>query len=173
MDVADIEIVVQYKASCDLCTLWQRFGRAARGADQKATVILLYEKKDRRVEKDKEGIGTETTKRKPDNQLTIEVPPPKRSKGSKKDAEKDAVATGVNATEDTAQIAEKKRTYMKADLEHIKRPGSSKRKEGGVPEGSPMFDFINPVESGPLQCRRKVLEVYFGNDKRCEYSPVL
>ena len=169
MDVADIEIVVQYKASCNICTLWQRFGRAARGADQEATVILLYEKKDLRVDKNNEGIGTESTKRKPEDQLTKEAPPPKRSKGSKKAAAKDAVATGIKATEDTAQIAEKKRTYMKADLEQIKKLGSLKQKEGGVPEGSPMFDFINLVESGPLRCRRKVLEVYFGNDKCCKY----
>ncbi|KAG6851504.1 hypothetical protein C0991_008516, partial [Blastosporella zonata] len=46
MDVDDIEIVVQYKATCNLCTLWQRFGRAARGWGQEAVAILLVEKKD-------------------------------------------------------------------------------------------------------------------------------
>ena len=48
MDLPDIKIVVQWKATCDLCTLWQRFGRAAHGDDQleEATAILFVEKKD-------------------------------------------------------------------------------------------------------------------------------
>ncbi|TFK37835.1 P-loop containing nucleoside triphosphate hydrolase protein, partial [Crucibulum laeve] len=46
MDISGIQIVVQWKATCDLCTLWQRFGRAARRDGQTATVILLVEKKD-------------------------------------------------------------------------------------------------------------------------------
>ena len=46
MDLPDIRIVIQWKATCDLCTLWQRFGRAARGDGQEATAILFVEKKD-------------------------------------------------------------------------------------------------------------------------------
>ena len=46
MDLPNIKIVVQWKATCDLCTLWQRFGRVARGRDAVGTAILLVEKKD-------------------------------------------------------------------------------------------------------------------------------
>ena len=46
MDLPDIEIVVQWKATCDLLSLWQRFGRAARGQGKTGTAILLVEKKD-------------------------------------------------------------------------------------------------------------------------------
>ena len=45
MDLPDIEIIVQFKATCTLCTLWQRFGCAARGSGYQATAILLVEKK--------------------------------------------------------------------------------------------------------------------------------
>ncbi|XP_006457381.1 hypothetical protein AGABI2DRAFT_50460, partial [Agaricus bisporus var. bisporus H97] len=45
MDVDDIKIVVQYKATTDFCTLWQRFGRAARAPGHRADAILLVEKK--------------------------------------------------------------------------------------------------------------------------------
>lgn len=71
MDLADIEVVVQWKATCDLCTLWQRFGRAARGEVWTGTAILLVEKKDTdaerqakalraelRLKKKRDGIGT-------------------------------------------------------------------------------------------------------------------
>lgn len=46
MDVGDVKIVVQYKATCDICTLWQRFGRAARAPGAEGVGILLVEKKD-------------------------------------------------------------------------------------------------------------------------------
>ena len=45
MDIPDIQLVVQYKATCNLCTLWQWFGQAAHGAEWDATAILLVEKK--------------------------------------------------------------------------------------------------------------------------------
>ncbi|KIL65828.1 hypothetical protein M378DRAFT_47762, partial [Amanita muscaria Koide BX008] len=45
MDLPDIKIVVQWKATCTLCALWQRFGRGARGNGSRATAILLVEKK--------------------------------------------------------------------------------------------------------------------------------
>lgn len=79
MDLPDIKIVVQWKATCDLLSLWQRFGRAARGQDQTGTAILLVEKKDtnknraqkaekagKKKEKENQGIGT---KRKATHQL--------------------------------------------------------------------------------------------------------
>ena len=51
--------MVQYKATCDLCTLWQRFGRAARGANEEAMAILLVEKRDTEEER-----SAKATKRK-------------------------------------------------------------------------------------------------------------
>lgn len=41
IDLPNIKIVIQFKATCDLCALWQRFGWAARGAGEEATAILL------------------------------------------------------------------------------------------------------------------------------------
>ena len=51
MDLPDVSIVVQWKATCDMCMLWQRFGRGARGSGQTATAILLVEKKDTEEER--------------------------------------------------------------------------------------------------------------------------
>ena len=45
MDISDIQVTVQFKVMCDLCTLWQCFGRATQGTDPQVTVILLAEKK--------------------------------------------------------------------------------------------------------------------------------
>ena len=46
MDLSDIKLVIQWKATCNLCTLWQWSGQAAQGTDQQAIVILLVEKED-------------------------------------------------------------------------------------------------------------------------------
>lgn len=53
MDVNDIKIVVQYKATTDFCTLWQRFGRAARASGATADAILLVENKDTSYSREK------------------------------------------------------------------------------------------------------------------------
>src|ERR1700678_217495 len=69
MDLPNIQIVVQWKATSNMCTLWQRFGRGARGIGITAVAILLVEKKDTEEErklkaekaarkKGKERIGT-------------------------------------------------------------------------------------------------------------------
>ena len=88
MDTPDIQLVVQYKATCNLCTLWQQFGQAARGAEWEATTILIVEKKNteedhllkaklaaERKGKNKEGIRT-GKRRKPTDKLPL--PPSKR-----------------------------------------------------------------------------------------------
>lgn len=51
MDLPDVKVVVQYRATCGLCMLWQRFGRGARGEDTEATGVLLVEKKDTHAER--------------------------------------------------------------------------------------------------------------------------
>ena len=72
MDVPDIQIIMQYRAMCNLNTLWQWFGQAAHGVKWGTTAILLVEKKNveeecllkveravKKKEKKKEGIGNE------------------------------------------------------------------------------------------------------------------
>ncbi|KAH6880873.1 P-loop containing nucleoside triphosphate hydrolase protein [Coprinopsis sp. MPI-PUGE-AT-0042] len=46
MDLPDVKVVVQYRATCDLNTLWRRFGRAARGEGTDGVTILLVEAKE-------------------------------------------------------------------------------------------------------------------------------
>lgn len=45
MDVGDVEVVVQYKATCDLNTLWQRFGRAARALTVQGVGIIWWKRR--------------------------------------------------------------------------------------------------------------------------------
>lgn len=45
VDIPNIEIVVQWRATCTMDALWQRFGRAARGTGTEGIAILLVESK--------------------------------------------------------------------------------------------------------------------------------
>ncbi|KAI6115258.1 hypothetical protein EV401DRAFT_1865422, partial [Pisolithus croceorrhizus] len=44
MDVPDILLVIQWRATCKLAALWQRFGRAVRDRQLTGTAILFAEK---------------------------------------------------------------------------------------------------------------------------------
>ncbi|KAF7964920.1 hypothetical protein HWV62_1645 [Athelia sp. TMB] len=44
MDLPDVKIVVQWRTTCDMSDLWQRFGRVARAIGTEGTGILFYEK---------------------------------------------------------------------------------------------------------------------------------
>ena len=41
MDVPDIAIVIQWRVTCNLSALWQRFGRAARNRQLTRTALLF------------------------------------------------------------------------------------------------------------------------------------
>ncbi|KAI0741660.1 P-loop containing nucleoside triphosphate hydrolase protein [Daedaleopsis nitida] len=45
IDIPDIELVVQWRLTCNLDSLWQRFGRAARGSGREAIAVLFVEPK--------------------------------------------------------------------------------------------------------------------------------
>ncbi|KXN81646.1 hypothetical protein AN958_04068 [Leucoagaricus sp. SymC.cos] len=53
MDLSNVEIVVQWTAPSDMSTLWQRFGRAARGDGFRGTGILLVTKRDTNDERER------------------------------------------------------------------------------------------------------------------------
>ncbi|KAM6489692.1 P-loop containing nucleoside triphosphate hydrolase protein [Amanita muscaria] len=182
LDVPDIKIVVQYKATCDMCTLWQRFGRAARSAEHVATVILLAEKKDLKDEREqaharkerKNGDG-KASKRKADGQLTFGAPPSKRARletvhaleaiENLEPADKGKAVICDNGLEkdELPTVEEKKLRYMRDDRGENRSSRNSRWKGRELLEGSALFDLINP--SPTFECRRAVITVYFGNDK--------
>ncbi|KAF8270416.1 hypothetical protein EI94DRAFT_1539336, partial [Lactarius quietus] len=43
LDLCDIELVVQWKYTDSLCTLWQRLGRVAQDPSKEATGVYIIE----------------------------------------------------------------------------------------------------------------------------------
>jgi superfamily II DNA/RNA helicase len=174
MDLPNIQVVVQWKATCDMCTLWQRFGRGGRGDGQSATAILLVEKKDTeedrqakgeraRVRKEKEGIGT---KRKATTDQ--EDRPSKRSRTL---TDVPAIPTSspnpsTTSPKPTAQVKEERRKlYSTRAL--LKTATKAKKGKAGAPMEVAMDDYINTAHV-PLNCRVDVPTLYFNNDKTRE-----
>ena len=66
MDVADILLIIQWRATCKLATLWQRFGRAVRDRNLAGTALLFAEKDyfdDERVAKEARRTQRERTRK--------------------------------------------------------------------------------------------------------------
>ncbi|KZV63589.1 P-loop containing nucleoside triphosphate hydrolase protein [Peniophora sp. CONT] len=82
VDLPDIELVIQWRVTCNLSTLWQRFGRGARGHGRIAVAVLFAEasfffdvqeeaarKREQRAEKRKRkgiaaAVGSESARKK-------------------------------------------------------------------------------------------------------------
>jgi superfamily II DNA/RNA helicase len=187
MDLPDIRIVVQWKATCDLCTLWQRFGRAARGAGQEATAILFVEKKDtdeerilkaaraaQRLAKKNDSEAMTGQKRKAGTELT--------SGSSKRRSTLGECTNNLNneqishSCSDSTPLSHEKVTTERREqrrAHYKKRPVAKKtiakeKKKVNVEVGSPMDDFINAASDHNelIDCRRIVPMLFFENDKR-------
>ncbi|KAM6503169.1 P-loop containing nucleoside triphosphate hydrolase protein [Amanita muscaria] len=143
----------------------QRFGRAARGAEHVATVILLAEKKDLKDEREqarawkerKKGDGK--GKRKADGPLTFGALPSKRAR-----VETVQVLEAIENIEpaDQGQTVICDHGLEKDELLTVEEK-KLQWKGRELLEGSALFDLINP--SPTFECRRAVITVYFGNDK--------
>ncbi|KAI0309162.1 hypothetical protein OF83DRAFT_1045589, partial [Amylostereum chailletii] len=45
IDIPDIQVIIQWKLTCNMDTLWQRFGRAARDPSLEGIAIVFVEPK--------------------------------------------------------------------------------------------------------------------------------
>lgn len=185
MDLSHIEIVVQWKLTCDLCTLWQRFGRGARGIGTTATAILLVEKKDTEVQrqskaekalkksaKGKEGVGTkrkstcdqtDSSKRPALGDRAINLP---NLDTVVRNSEDDVNSPPVRISETDAK-EDRRQQYTRHSLLSIGGSTSSQtRKTKGKPRTIEiaMDDYVNAEHIG-FSCRRVVPTLYFANDK--------
>lgn len=74
MDISDIRLVIQWRASCTLPTLWQRWGRAARDQVLQGTAILFAEKEHFDDVREIKHQCQEERKRKATRSQTMETP---------------------------------------------------------------------------------------------------
>ncbi|KAF8450851.1 P-loop containing nucleoside triphosphate hydrolase protein [Boletus edulis BED1] len=143
MDVPDIAIVIQWKATCRLTELWQRWGRAARAREETGTAILFAEKDlfdD--VREEKRSRQEAKKRRREDTLIDSEQPPLKR------------VSPSINTA---------------AGAESSNGRGGGKRVKK---ELDPAMDCLINADRQGLLCRRKVIEIYFESKGAGEFPIV-
>ena len=147
IDLKDIELVIQWKVTCDPCILWQRFGRAARDKRLQATALLFVESKDCDPVEEKK-----TRKRKVAEEGDKAHPQSKRPK--KKERPPPMILAEDEGAEDK---------FWKARAAAYHEPvGDRKMEKGDI---NPVLDDVINAEARGIGCRRKPFQVYFENDK--------
>lgn len=176
MDIGNVHTVVQYKATCEFCSLWQRFGRAARQPGTKGVGILLVEGKD--VRKSLKTVNTANKKKNESND------PPKKKRRSNRERtfkeeeavqelyveENDPIMEPIPTPGDPELqnwIAERRQSYLKPEVHGSQETTAKKGKNPGVAQDSALHDYINPPSF--VTCRRLIPQLYFANNKRSEF----
>lgn len=179
MDLPDIKIVVQWRPTCGLSTLFQRFGRAARGRGQSGVGILLVDKKD--IDDDRRQLAG--SKRSVADSL-LENPPSKKRLALTRNGRGHAVVpivqtepegTPANVADDPPGVATASNPVCPVSMDPLeceKRyqrqvdSGDERKAKGRMNAvGTPMDDFINSHARG-LACQRMIASTFFGNDRR-------
>ncbi len=169
MDVADFEIIVQWRATCSSTTYWQRGGRGARDRRIEATYVFLVDKE--HFEKDVE-LGDRGEKRKSDTHQADNNLPVKRHKPSSSNEDTpnlllggEGVDTAVNddatALRDTLQA---KYFELGGNQKGENQPKRRKRELDPV-----LADIVNAERRG-IRCRRFPILAALENEKAGEYN---
>ncbi|KAI5993424.1 P-loop containing nucleoside triphosphate hydrolase protein [Pisolithus albus] len=152
MDVPDIAIVVQWRATCQLSTLWQRWGRAARARGMSGTAILFAEKELFDDVKEERKLRQEARKRRSETHESGSRPPKRPALGA-----------------DNAATNSTKYEYQEVD-ESNSKPGPSVSTSSGQKglkkqkkELDPAMDCLINADSRGFMCRRAVIETRFQN----------
>lgn len=188
MDLADIEIVVQWRVTCDLNTLWQRFGRAGRGPGTQAIAILFAESKyfdeaknkaaqseaQRASERVEKATEQERGKRKRQNSASHE--PSKRAKVTHDPPDENANTEqhtsspdeGPSSSQEELSIFEQLRVgYAAAMPTDSQQRGRVKRTYDVQAQlVGPEIDALINASTREYQCYRVPIMAYYENDRR-------
>ena len=192
MDVPDVQLVVQWKATCSLAALWQRFGRGGHDQACRATAVILVEKEHfdqerKNKEAQKKTKAEAQSKRKASKQNTAPTPAKQRQIevdsnlmpnhptvemdiakdlcGSQSE-DSDACAANNEADSIPIVVPEIQATMieeLQAKYQDKGRPAPKKKIKVLEPA---MDDFINAGVRG-LRCHHVPLNAYFENSKAC------
>lgn len=156
-----------------------RFGRAVRGPGQQGTGILLVEKKDTDDGREQKAANLAKRQQKIATAAKRKAGSDKSGRASKRPAlinrtsivnepEQASDSEEPTTIQDSVEsLKEERRKHYETRLTRDGAVLTRKEKvsDKKVVEGSAMDDFINVNRT--FKCRRIVLMIFFGNDKRC------
>ena len=194
MDVSNISLVIQWRASCKITALWQWFGRAARDKSISGTAILLAEKEYFDDEQAAKAVRREKRKKtgkraaddaclaassRPKKRTAISIPDSLTSPSTVLGPHADDIVdsddnSSDSDTEKMRTLPLDSRTTTDPSCEPgiemlLKALGGRKQNIKGISqkrrELDPGVDYLINAENRPgLMCRRKIFDVCFDND---------
>lgn len=175
MDLPDVELVVQWRATCDMCDLWQRFGRVARATGREGTGLLFYEKA--HLDASREQKKVTAAKRKADGDAAGGPPAKKRATGARSNAavsqtsnnqdEASAIGQEIGAEDDpigNSTDIERKAKYNQrasSSVTTTRKPKNGKDSNPALDMYGPLDDFINAGTREDVRCRHQPVKLYF------------
>lgn len=197
MDIPNIPRIYQWRVTCDLNTLWQRFGRAARGPGTEAIAVLFAESKYFDEEKEKaakaaearaakaatKAVDSEKGKRSREASDIGDATASKRQRVSGDQSTAESHGVGQTASNSPPTVTESPRTSDAASLtvyEQLRIKYRAHSMVGSVaptqlvvtPSSEPrpeMDAFINAATRTGC-CFRLPIMAYYENDRRSKYS---
>jgi hypothetical protein len=190
MDLPDIQIVVQWQASCNLMTLWQRLGQGARDRTYTAKAIFLVEKeyfddecekkiehqRKRKAKKQNTPLQPITNKclqnhSSTSQQVTVDHLDNLSGSSDESETEESISLSSQAIVKDLVREDEdsrKRETDMKISelRHHYSTTISAPRKRKSDPLEPAMDDLIN-ARARKLQCRRIPIRAYLEMDEVC------
>ena len=167
LDLADVDLVIQWRVTCDLCTLWQRFGRAGRDQTRTATAVLFAETKYFDANKPppqqkKRKSGTQLESGKPTKAVRRTKSAPSVLVSNHPEVSEVARVEGSEGAggEETDEYSDKRlvELYGRPPIETPSGKGKTK-----VDIEEAMDAFINAATRPYLRCHRKPVDLYYGN----------
>ncbi|KAF4566198.1 hypothetical protein EYR36_011613 [Pleurotus pulmonarius] len=158
MDISDLEVIVQWRASCSFTTWWQRGGRGARNPSLNATFVFLVEK-----EYFDHGEPNQAGDKRNSNTLSSEPSQDPESPAKRHRTGSVNSSTAINPETDKSDILRKElqaKYFMKDPAKsNQKVKGRQKRQFDAV-----LADVVNAKERG-INCRRIPILCALENEK--------
>lgn len=167
MDLPDIRVVVQWRASCNLMTLWQRFGRGARDRTYTATAIFLVEKEHFAEEREKKLKRQRVRKAKKKN-TPLQSITNKRVRTESSISQRVAAPINSSSESETDELAvtQEPNTTISELHQRYSTIVTAPRKKKSDPLEPAMDDFIN-ARSRKLGCRKTPIQAYLEMNDIC------
>ncbi|KAI9066924.1 P-loop containing nucleoside triphosphate hydrolase protein [Trametes sanguinea] len=174
VDIPDVEVVVQWRVTCDLDTLWQRFGRAARGQGREGVAILYAEAKYFDEER-QEAAKRAEKRRKKAQQKSAEKEVNKRKRPIEDEGDQPArrpepPSVEVAVTEPQLTVFEQLRVSY-ALTRPVRQGADKARGKPKAGKGTNDTDLSNEIDNlvnaatRAFKCYRVPVTAYYGNDR--------
>lgn len=199
INVVTIELVIQWRVTCDLNTLWQRFGRAVWDLTRNGVAILFVEGKYIDEEKEKAVARAEKAKEARKRKAARAPASPHRAKVARLANTTNIVDSGgaghVSESEDEGQVEASMPSRgreniarnamrsvpnhnldeLRAEFKAERKPKASFQKKRSAEDivSAEMDALINAATRPQYRCYRIPIMAFYANDKTGMFGPCL